>query len=487
MKSSGAIKERPRFFVIVVLLLGVLVVNELLVRAGTVQGVAFMLLPVFALLGFAFALRPHATLWLYIAVNYYILGLTRYVDLKGGMLMMGFSVLLLVVLFVSQWLGKVEWRRGFNQLTLYWTIWFVYCTVLAFLPSAHFDAWMIAINLYAFIPLLLVFAVPIIFRRYRDLKIFLFVFSLLTLTAVCKALWQKTVGFDTAEKIFLYQEGGASTHIIWSGTRYFSFFTDAANFGSGMVFSMVVFSIASVYVRGWLRFYYLAVAVAAAYGFGLSGTRSAVIVPFVGYALYILTTKNKRILLAGVVTLAILFGFFKFTHIGDGNVMIYRIRSAFNPTEDASFQVRLENQERLRRVMADKPFGVGLGLGGGKASRFDDTAVTSWIATDSWYVMVWVETGAVGAVLYLVLNALILGVGAWRIMFRIRDPQLKGLLGALLAGAGGMMAGCYANEIMNFPNGPMVYICEAFVFAGCWYDRELAARKQKELSHGDEA
>ena len=278
MKSSGAIKERPRFFVIVVLLLGVLVVNELLVRAGTVQGVAFMLLPIFALLGFAFALRPHATLWLYIAVNYYILGLTRYVDLKGGMLMMGFSVLLLVVLFVSQWLGKVEWRRGFNQLTLYWTIWFVYCTVLAFLPSAHFDAWMIAINLYAFIPLLLVFAVPIIFRRYRDLKIFLFVFSLLTLTAVCKALWQKTVGFDTAEKIFLYQEGGASTHIIWSGTRYFSFFTDAANFGSGMVFSMVVFSIASVYVRGWLRFYYLAVAVAAAYGFGLSGTRSAVIV-----------------------------------------------------------------------------------------------------------------------------------------------------------------------------------------------------------------
>ncbi len=85
--------------------------------------------------------------------------------------------------------------------------------------------------------------------------------------------------------------------------------------------------------------------------------------------------------------------------------------------------------------MADKPFGVGLGLRS-KASRFDDTAVTSWIATDSWYVMVWVETGAVGAVLYLVLHALILGVGAWRIMFRIRDPQLKGLLGALLAGAG---------------------------------------------------
>ena len=91
--------------------------------------------------------------------------------------------------------------------------------------------------------------------------------------------------------------------------------------------------------------------------------------------------------------------------------------------------------------------------------------------------MVWVETGAVGAVLYLVLHALILGVGAWRIMFRIRDPQLKGLLGALLAGAGGMMAGCYANEIMNFPNGPMVYICEAFVFAvtlGYGVDRLLS-------------
>lgn len=66
------------------------------------------------------------------------------------------------------------------------------------------------------------------------------VWAILTLTAVIKAIWQKYVGFDSAEKYWLYVLGGSTTHIIYSGIRYFSFFSDAANFGAGMGFSMVV-------------------------------------------------------------------------------------------------------------------------------------------------------------------------------------------------------------------------------------------------------
>ncbi len=233
MKSSGAIKERPRFFVIVVLLLGVLVVNELLVRAGTVQGVAFMLLPVFALLGFAFALRPHATLWLYIAVNYYILGLTRYVDLKGGMLMMGFSVLLLVVLFVSQWLGKVEWRRGFNQLTP------LLDDLVRVLYGARFPAERSFRRLddcdqpVRFYP----FAAGIRGADYfpqvprpEDFPVRLFV-------AYSDRRMQGAVAENGRIRYrredFLYQEGGASTHIIWSGNPLFFLFHRCGEFRFG--------------------------------------------------------------------------------------------------------------------------------------------------------------------------------------------------------------------------------------------------------------
>ena len=44
---------------------------------------------------------------------------------------------------------------------------------------------------------------------------------------------QKYIGFDSFETKWL-NEGGATTHIIWSGVRYFSFFTDASNMGANM-------------------------------------------------------------------------------------------------------------------------------------------------------------------------------------------------------------------------------------------------------------
>ena len=75
------------------------------------------------------------------------------------------------------------------------------------------------------------------------------VWSVLTLIAVGKACMQKFFGFNAAENYWLFVLGGRSTHIIHSGVRYFSFFSDAANFGGSMGLSMVVFSISALYYR----------------------------------------------------------------------------------------------------------------------------------------------------------------------------------------------------------------------------------------------
>ena len=50
---------------------------------------------------------------------------------------------------------------------------------------------------------------------------------------------QKFIGFDRGEQLWL-NRGGALTHLIGSGTRYFSFFTDAGNFGSNMGCTSVI-------------------------------------------------------------------------------------------------------------------------------------------------------------------------------------------------------------------------------------------------------
>ena len=63
---------------------------------------------------------------------------------------------------------------------------------------------------------------------------------------------------------FLHVVGGARTHIIWSGIRYFSCFSDAANYGVHAAMSTVTFAIASFFVDSrWKRIYFLLLLFAA--------------------------------------------------------------------------------------------------------------------------------------------------------------------------------------------------------------------------------
>ena len=127
-------------------------------------------------------------------------------------------------------------------------------------------------------------------------------------------------------------------------------------------------------------------------------TRAGMAVPLGGLALYILLSKSKIGFLIGTFTLLSMFFFFRFTIIGEGNEYIRKMRSAFYATEDASYQVRVANREKMKVLMASKPFGYGIGLGG-KAERFKPKELMPY-PPDSWLVNVWTDTGIVGLVLY---------------------------------------------------------------------------------------
>ena len=62
-------------------------------------------------------------------------------------------------------------------------------------------------------------------------KLILIVWSVFVIIFTIKGYWQKSHGFSSKDLHFLFSMGGARTHIIWSGIRYFSCFTDAANYG----------------------------------------------------------------------------------------------------------------------------------------------------------------------------------------------------------------------------------------------------------------
>lgn len=64
----------------------------------------------------------------------------------------------------------------------------------------------------------------------------------LLLSSFLKLLWQKFRWFDPAEVAWL-MEGSWRTHLLRSGVRYFSLFSDAGNFGAIMGMTTIIYSI----------------------------------------------------------------------------------------------------------------------------------------------------------------------------------------------------------------------------------------------------
>ncbi|MEA5129464.1 MAG: O-antigen ligase family protein [Proteiniphilum sp.] len=420
--------------------------------------------------------RPALAFFGVIVVNYFIMGLIRYIPaIQGGVVIDGLLLFTLFLVLLRSRDHLINWIAARNLLTLLSGIWLIYCILLIFNPVTTPSNWFAGVRGLAVYLFLFSLLTAVLLNRYKYLKVFLFLWSVMTLLAVIKALVQKFIGFDAAENHWLFVDGGSSTHIISSGVRYFSFFTDAASFGCGMALSMVVFSITAIYIHTKsLRIYYIIVALLAGYGMMISGTRAAIVIPFVSYAFFIILSKQWKIILPGVLIILCTFVFFKYTYIGHGNTEIRRMRSAFNPTESASFQIRKTNQAEMRVFMKDHPFGIGVG----KAKRAEPGDYMYQLPTDTSLVYVWVETGIVGLGLFLLVFLVTFAKGVYDVWYRIRDKQLRGILIALLAGLVGMLVSAYGNEILQqFPNGPIVYMCMAFIFMGRKFDQAITDGK----------
>ena len=179
--------------------------------------------------------------------------------------------------------------------------------------------------------------------------------------------------------------------------------------------------------------------------------------------------------------LILIFIFLKYTMLAHGNPQVRRMRTAFN-AQDPSLQVRLENQKKLKAYMKSRPFGVGIGLGGVKARRFTPYAFTSNVPTDSWFVMIWVETGIIGLILHIGILLSILAYGAYLALFVLKDKELKGLIIALVCGIFGIYATSYGNEVLGqFPTGIILYMSMAIVFVSPYFDREIEEEKMKKI------
>lgn len=427
--------------------------------SGSLSGViAVMLLPV-ALYYLIQTLRfPVVAFYGLFILNYFINYIIRYGQLSG------FSVIMDVGLFGTLFIAlthsilsrKLPWENGRNILTAGCLLWSLYCLLEVANPTATFEAWSASRGII-YTGLLTAFLGSVLINRLKYVKQLVFILSILVLLAVLKTLIQKYIGFDSLEKVWLAQ-GGAKTHIIATGTRYFSFFTDAGNLGSNMGMAGVLYGIIAFYTpEKRYKIYYAIVASLGIYAMFLSGTRGAIAVPLGGMLLFALINKQvSMMLMTGLLGISI-YIFFAHTYIGQDNPMIRRMRTAFNPTEAASYNVRAENKKKLAVYLKKRPFGEGLGLGGVEAQRFA-MRVTTVIPHDSTYVKLWMETGIVGLSLYLGVLITSLLRACYIVMFRIKNKEFRGILTAMLCGVFGLMVSAYGNAFFNqFPTQIIVF------------------------------
>lgn len=466
------IKSGSSYITTIVFAIGLCAIYFLIIKGGIIPTLLFACLPVLAIITAGFSQKQYY-FYAFFIINYVISGIDRYFSMKIGVIMLGLTISVIILLFLKSIFQSYEWRRGRNLLVILWGIWFIYCLFELFNPLAVSNAWLIAINGCAFFPLISAILIPVLFTHFRDFRWLLIIWAILSLLAALKGYWQKSHGFDSAELYWLFVEGGAKTHIIYSGIRFFSFFTDAANFGISMGLSMTVFGISGFFVKTrWVKFLFWSTAIVSTYGLLISGTRSAVVVPIAGLCVYTLLCKNvKNLLIAGSLLIVTLL-FLTQTNIGNSNTLIRRVRSTFNK-EDASFKVREINKEKMKPLMKDKPFGIGLGLSGKRSIRFNVHHKFVELPPDSLLTMYWIETGIIGLSLYLTLLTIILMRASYIAMFIIKNKQLKNIIFSIIAAITGAFVAAYANDITTFPNGILISILLVFPFIAPYYDKEL--------------
>lgn len=453
-------------------------------KGGLTTGLGLMFLPFIATYVYFIFLTPRiGIIGLYI-LNYVVLGSMRYIKgLPLGLTIDGHLILVYFALFFKSFFHKVEWKNAKNDLVLLAAIWFGYALFQLVNPEAVSRvAWFYAMRGVAFYMILTIPIIFILYNKKADLDLFLKIWAVLSLVATFKGIQQKFLGPDPWEQAWL-DGGGSLTHILFGKLRVFSFMSDAGQFGAAQGHSGVVFSILALNQKKSLKLklFYGFVGFMGLYGMMISGTRGAIAVPIMGFALYVALQKNIKILILGAILGISVLVFFKYTTIGNGNGTINRMRTAFDPN-DKSLLVRLENQRKLKVYMASRPIGGGIGSSGNWGLRFSPNTFLANTPTDSWYVAIWAEQGIVGLTLHLFILFYIVFKSSYIIMFKLKDDWTKAKMGALVSGLIGIMAASYGNGVFGqMPTGILLYTSMGYLFLAEKFDAEAIAENEEEL------
>ena len=466
-------------FVFGTVLIGTIVIGYVIARGGFLAAAVVIIVPILFFAFYKLIQDPEMGFTFALCLNFVIMGSQRYIPVKVGYVMDITLIAIYIALFFHYFDKKLSLKPVKNDLTYLALIWFGYVFLELFNPEAiSRTAWFASMRGISFYMILTIPLVQLLYGDPKHLDRFLKIWGVFSILAALKAWGQLNIGLDPWEQKWL-DEVGAVTHLLWGNLRAFSFYTDAGQFGAAQAQIGIVAMIMFFYEKDLKsRIFWLVCLIAGFYGMTSSGTRGAIFVPFAGGALYLIIRKNVRVIIIGTIFLVIVYSFFRYTTIGNSNYQIFRMRTAFTPEDDASFQVRLKNQAIFEAYLKTRPFGGGIGHAGGRAVTYTGETFLSSVATDSWFVLIWAEAGIIGLYLHLLILGYIVGKGLYICMFQLKNKELEVRIAALLCGVFGILVASYGNAVLGqFPTGLLVYSSMAYIFMAPELDKKLSAAK----------
>jgi len=421
-------------------------------------------LPIFYL--YSILKNPRISLITAFFLNYFAMGISRYIPGPLGLSVDIMLFVTLIVLIFSQFNQKVEWKLAANDYTFIVIIWFIMTVLQILNPEAvSKEAWFYAMRGYAVYTVLTVPLVYLIFNRPKDFELFISLCVWFTLIAALVALKQKYIGLDRWEKGWLMVPGNYSTHLLFGQLRIFSVYSDAGTFGGAMGYFGAIFTILGIHEQKNknMKIFYFFVGFLSLYSMLISGTRSAISVPLAIFLTYAVLTKKIKVLIFAVGLAFVIFFFFKYTTIGQGNYDIRRMRSAF-AEDNASMNVRKYNRKLFSDYLATRPFGGGVGSAGAWGRRFSPGNFLARTATDGWYIQIWAEEGIVGLSAYLFMMFYFVIKSSYLVFFKIKNDKYRYKAIAFTCGVFGQMASSYtAAALGQLPNQVIIFASLVFI------------------------
>ena len=448
--------------VIIFFLISCICLPLVALTVGTVGPILFLIAIVAPLALFGILKYPKLGIAIYLIMAYWIMFIMNFgVNFPLGTLMDALLLLLIFGFFMEQKYHP-NWKIFHNPISVVIVLWILYNFAQAANPQmASILAWVYTIRAIAGVTISY-----FIFTYHIDsIKMFrsiINVWLVFTFLAALYAIKQEYWGFFDFEQRALDSDPRLQSLLFIDGHwRKSSIFADPVSFSYNMVVSSIICVVLAFGARSvWKKVLLSCLAILCLNVMLYSGTRAAYVLFPAAMFLFAILKLNKQILIFSVF----FFIFFMIlVRLPTSNPNLSRFQSAFRPNNDASYNVRKQNQKLIQPFIQSHPIGGGLGSTGASGVRFSDGTFLSRFPPDSGYVRAAVELGWIGLGLLCTLTFLAIKTGIDN-YFKIIDPELKNYCLAMTLILFALAVGNFPQEgILQFPLNVYFYLTIALI------------------------